>query len=286
MNLDYSEAGKVTITMIPYIQKMLAELPACMDGTAPTPAGDNLFSVRSDNERELLDTDRSELYHHYTAKLLFLSQRARPDVLLPVSFLTTRVKAPDEDDYRKLARCMRYLRTTVELPLTLEADSLHEIKWYADGSYAVHSDMKSHTGATMTFGKGAAYSLSKKHKLNTKSSTEAEVVSADDVMGQLLWTRYFMEGQGYRPKKNLLAQDNESAMRLEKNGRASSTKRTKHINVRFFFIADRVQQGELTIVYCPTGEMWGDFFTKPLQGKKFTYFRDLIMNHKSTEDTE
>jgi hypothetical protein len=66
---------------------------------------------------------------------------------------------------------------------------------------------------------------------------------------------------------------------LEKNGAASSSKRTKHLNIRFFFITDRIRNKELSVEYCPTGEMIADYFTKPLQGKLFHKFRKLIMNN-------
>jgi hypothetical protein len=112
MELDFSKPGCVIISMFKYIDTMLGELPPEFDGCAPTPAAVNLFDVRSDEERTLLSTELSSLYHHNSAKLLFLSQRARPDVQTAVSFLTTRVKSPDEDDYKKLQRCMRYLRSS------------------------------------------------------------------------------------------------------------------------------------------------------------------------------
>ena len=75
-------------------------------------------------------------------------------------------------------------------------------------------------------------------------------------------------------------QDNQSAILLENNGRASSSRRTKHLNIRYFFITDRIKKGELKIEYCPTDDMVADFFTKPLQGKKFIQFRKIIMNLK------
>ena len=62
-----------------------------------------------------------------------------------------------------------------------------------------------------------------------------------------------------------------------KNGKSSSSKRTKHINIRYFFITDRVANGELSIEWCPTGDMVGDYMTKPLQGALFKKFRDMIM---------
>jgi hypothetical protein len=94
----------------------------------------------------------------------------------------------------------------------------------------------------------------------------------------LLWTTYFLDAQGYRSNETILFQDNQSAILLEKNGTKSSSKQTKHINIRYFLIADRINNRELSVKYCPTGEMIADFFTKPLQGKLFLKFRQLIMN--------
>jgi hypothetical protein len=279
MTLDFTEEGKVMIKMDDYVEGILEEARDDMSGESATPAADHLFTVNEEPDSEhMLSTDDSEYFHTMTAKLLFLSKRARPDVQTPVAFLCTRVKAPDQDDYKKLARVVKYLRDTPKLYLTLEADGTHILTWWIDASFAVHKDMKSHTGGTMSLGKGSVYSASTRQKLNTKSSTEAELVGVDDVMPQVLWTRYFLEAQGYEVRDNKIYQDNQSTMLLAKNGRASSGKRTRHINIRYFFVADRVKSGEVSIDYCPTGEMLGDFFTKPLQGVAFKKFRAKILN--------
>jgi hypothetical protein len=152
-----------------------------------------------------------------------------------------------------------------------------------DGAFAVHNDTKSHTGALMTLGKGAAYATSTRQKLNTRSSTEAELVGVDDVMALVMWTRYFLEAQGYSVDDNVVYQDNQSAMLLEMNGRVSSGKRTRHINIQYFFVADRIGSNEMRVEYCPTGDMIGDFFTKALQGASFRKFRDLILNVKQED---
>jgi hypothetical protein len=138
--------------------------------------------------------------------------------------------------------------------------------------------MKSHTGGALSLGKGVVYGTSTRQRINTKSSTEAELVGVNDVLPQVLWTRYFLEAQGYKVEDSVVFQDNQSAILLEKNGRASSSKRTRHINIRYFFITDRVQNKELRIEYCPTGDMLADFFTKPLQGTLFQKFRNQVMN--------
>ena len=72
-------------------------------------------------------------------------------------------------------------------PLILGMDTDKVVNWYIDAAFAVHNDMKSHTGAVMTFGRGSACSQSSKQKLNTKSSTEAELVGVDDVVSQVVW---------------------------------------------------------------------------------------------------
>ena len=243
---------------------------------AATPASAHLFEV--DDKQEKLPKEQAEMFHHIVAKTLFLCKRARPDLQTAVAFLTTRVKAPDMDDYKKLRKMIRYLRATRDLFLTLEGDSMSVIKWWVDGSFAVHPDMRSHTGAVMSLGKGALYSTSKKHKLNTTSSTEAELVSVNDVMPQVLWTRYFLQAQGYDVSDNVVFQDNQSTILLEKNGKASSGKRTRHINIRYFFITDRINANEVRVSYCPTADMMADFFTKPLQGSLFQRLRAFILN--------
>jgi len=128
MTLDYNIYGKVQIKMTDYIDGMLASLPESMDGESATPAGNNLFMVNPD--ALLLPASESEIFHHYVAKLLFLCKWARPDIQTAIAYLSTRVKAPNVDDQKKLRRVMRYLRATQDLPLTLEADAARQPGWW------------------------------------------------------------------------------------------------------------------------------------------------------------
>jgi hypothetical protein len=90
----------------------------------------------------------------------------------------------------------------------------------------------------------------------------------------MMWT--IVEAQGFNVEESVLFQDNLSVMLLERNSKKSSSKRTKHINIRYFFIKDRVANNELTIKHCPTAGMLADHFTKPLQGASFRKFRSDI----------
>jgi len=130
----------------------------------------------------------------------------------------------------------------------------------------------------MSMGKGSIYSTSAKQKLVTRSSTEAEIVAVHDVMPQLMWTGHFLLEQGFCVKESLLYQDNTSSILIEKNGRSSCSKRTRHMNIRYFFVKDQVESKRVRIEHCPTADMIADYFTKPLQGAPFRKLRDLIMN--------
>jgi hypothetical protein len=230
MTLDYTLPGKVQIQMINYIDTMLSELDKDMAGEFANSAPNHLLTVNPSCLN--LPANKSITFHHNVAKLLFLCKHARPNIQLPTAFLCTRVKAPYVDNYKKLARVMRYLRATCTMSLTLEAGAdISIIKWWVDASFAVHPNMCGHTGAVMTLSQGAMHAMSGWQKLNTKSSTEGKLVGVSDAMGQILWTRYFFEAQGYPIHDSVVYQDNQSAMLLEKNGRASSSKQTCHINI-------------------------------------------------------
>ena len=301
MTLDYSRKNMVQLTMFDYLSDLIATLPEELTTKRifNTPAADHLFEV-NDIANKLNEKD-SDTFHRTVAKLLFAAKRARPDIQTAIAFLCTRVKSPDEDDWKKLIRVLGYIKNTIFLPLTIGWDGTGNIYWYVDASFAIHSDMRSHTGAVMTFGKGAALSMSTKQKINTKSSTEAELVGVDDSLPLNVWCKYFLQEQGYHSNsnkkdsddmkylghKNILFQDNTSSIKLETNGKSSSTKRTRHLNIRYFLITDKLKRGEVSsIQYCPTDEMLGDVLTKPLQGSKFKYFRNAIMGCTPEEYTE
>jgi hypothetical protein len=179
----------------------------------------------------------------------------------------------------KLKRVLEYLHGTLDEFLTLGADDITMMRTWVDASYAIHKDMKSHTGGVVSFGRGAIMSKSSKQKLNTKSSTEAELVEASDYLPYPIWGKKFLEAQGYTLKENIFYQDNQSTIRFAKNGRKSCGPNSRHIDIRYFFIKDRLGLEDTDVQYCPTEQMLADFYTKPLQGNLFRKFRAVIMGH-------
>jgi hypothetical protein len=275
MVLDYSQPGKVMVDMSNYVKDMLNEFPDKLK-TRKVPWNESLFKIETN--QPLLGRRKAETFHSFVAKALFLCKRARQDIQPAVAFLSTRVKAPTVNDWDKLTRVMEYLAETRDEVLTLEMDNKQHISWYVDAAFAVHHDCRSHTGAVMTLGKGSIQSISTKQKINTRSSTEAELVSADDVLSKILWTNRFLEAQGVKIHKTIVYRDNLSSMKLEANGKSSCGKRTRHFDIKYFYITDLINRGEISIKYCPTEQMIADFMTKPITGAKFHEFRKNILN--------
>jgi hypothetical protein len=256
MTLDYNTPGQVKISMFSYVAEILTAFNKADPkggGTKTSAAPADLFKIDKDCEK--LDTKRATKFHNLVAKTLYATKRARPDTCTAVAFLTTRVREPDNDNWAKLAHMMKYIRGTKELPLILSANGSGILKWWIDASFAVHPNMRGHTGGGLSMGQGFPIVTSSKQKLNTRSSMETELVGVDDCMPAVIWTRYFMEAQGYGIHENIVFQDNKSAILMERNGKASSSKRTKHINIRYYFVIDRIQKKDLVVEWCPTGDI-------------------------------
>jgi hypothetical protein len=285
MTLDYTVRGQVKITMFNYVDEILNAFDKAEPkggGTKTSAAPDSLFKV--DENCEKLKQDKAVVFHNLVEKTVYSTKRARPDTCTAIEFLTTRVRAPDKDKWNKLVHLMRYIRCTRTMPLILSANGSGIFKWWVDASFAVHPNMRGHSGGGLSLGPGFPIVCSTKQKLNTRSSTETDIVGANDFMPAICWTRYFMKAQGYDVKDSVLFQDKKTSILLEKNGKASSSKRTKHTNIQYFFITDRVSNEEVSVVWCPTGDMIGDYATKPLQGALFRKFRDHIMGVTPARD--
>jgi hypothetical protein len=212
MELDYRKQGELKINTTKYVENMLNDFPVKLrkKDMAKMPAGDHLFNLGTGAK---LDTKRSEIFHTFVAKGLFLCKRARPNIQQAILVLCTRVRDPNQADWEKLMRVMEYLNGTKGENLTLSADYLRVVKWYVDASFAVHPDFKSHTSAMMTLGKGAIA----KNEL-VKQRRKGKLVAVDNAATMILWMKLFLEAQGYDVDKNIVYQDNKSAVLLETNG--------------------------------------------------------------------
>jgi hypothetical protein len=197
MDMEFTSEGTLQVSMITYLKNAIPGFPEMITGKGVTPAADYLFTIQDKKETRPLEQERRTAFHHTVAQLLFMSTRSSWDIQTAVAFLTTRVKAPDEDDWGKLKRVLKYLNGTKHLKPTLSVEDLGLLKWYMDGSHNVHWDCKGHGGAMFMIGRGSTSSYSRKIKLNTRSSTETELLMADMYMPDMLWSLNFIRGQGY-----------------------------------------------------------------------------------------
>ena len=289
VRFDFTTKGEVHLTMPKHledvaetfdktrrkVEKGFVQVKRSRSKKQMTPAPTDIFIVNEECEK--LSEDGREIFHCLVAKMVFIWKRVKPDCGVAMSFLTKRVKEPDLDDWRKLVHLMDYLKADGDRPLILAADKSGDLTWYVDAAFAVHANGRSHTGGGLTMRKGFIISISAGQKLTTRSSTEGEIVAVDDCMSLILWAREFLLAQGFQVRRNIILQDNMSSILLEKNGRASSGKRMRHINIRYYFVADRSNKGECEIEWTPGENMVADYLTKGLQGREFRRFRDVIM---------
>ena len=217
VNYEYYK-GMLILNMADYVKKMVEEFPIKFKTRfkVATPAADDLFDEPRGKE---LSKEQAELFHTFVAKGLFLAKRARLDILPVISVLCTRVSKPTTSEWSKLVRLMKYLNYSRDKVLRIDTrGDMSILRWMVDASFAVHPDMKSHTGGTLHMGSsegGALQAISRKQKLNTRSSTEAELVAVDDIIVMVLWTQLFLEAQGYEVEKNIIYQDNNVELTTE-----------------------------------------------------------------------
>jgi hypothetical protein len=252
-----------------------------LDGRTSTkvcdsPAGADVFDINSN--LPLLSKEQQDEFHSTVARLLYLSKRARPDILLPVSFLTTRVRKATEQDQAKLNRVLDYLSQGHRaLILGCAADG-PKLEAYVDASHATHADRKGHTGAIITLGRGAIYASSSKQKTISRSSFEAEVNAASFTGSTVIWLSRLMGELGYNVLPTTIYQDNEGTASILRSGRLTG-RNSKHIDVHMLWMAEKVTEGMLAIKWIPTEEMLADVLTKGMVGKSFQALRDLLMGN-------
>jgi len=281
MSFNFETTGKCKISMEQFINELLHKsVDLHKYGSAETPAGDQLFNVRDDID--VLPGHKQELIHGLVASLLYLAKRTRPDLLTAVGFLTRRVKKYNADDEKKLVRLLKYLNHTKDLPYVLSFQDPLVVVSSADASYATTHDFRSVSGGTVSLGGAVVHAESKTQKIVTKSSHEAEIVCTSDYGGRPLWTRNFLAAQGYSVSATpvIIEQDNMGAMATLTSSKPPSDK-SRHINIRYFWLGDRIKAKEVLLQYIPTSEMLADILTKPLQGQRFKTLRDRLLGISS-----
>jgi len=274
MVFDFTERRKLKITMKKSIEDILERNKVTT--TSITPSTAELFQI--DETSPHLDKVMREKFHSEVASISYVVKRIKPECLPVTSFLMTRVHNSTEQDWQKLERLLSYMNGTKNIPLCLEmGDKPLEITANIDSSHATHGDCRGHTGIYITLGKGAIQAISKKQSINTKSSAETELVAASDGATPAINVLNIILCQGIQVKSLYIEQDNKSTLSMIKNGRATGPT-SRHINIRFFWLNDRVESGEVSMRFVRTEDMTSDLLTKHTEGKLFYKHRNTMLN--------
>jgi hypothetical protein len=277
--VEKEEGFRFVVNQIGYLDTLLSiydEELSAIKRNAVTPCSEDAFKPKDEGE-DLDPTGVTE----FLSKLMRVRYliRTRPDIELAISILTTKSRSPTKGDNKRLNRVLTYLRGTRELGMNIR--SAADIKMYAyiDAAYAVHPKMESHTGSIITIGRfGVSLQYkSLKQKLVTTSSTEAELVAIYEVLDFVLWMRKVLEFLGYPQETTTIFQDNTSTITMAHMGRGSSGSHTRHIDVKYFWIKQFIEDKTFVIEHLFTDNMLADFFASPRQGQTFRKFRDIIM---------
>jgi hypothetical protein len=272
------------ISMKPYIDEVL-QLYGKEDRTCVTPAKTNLFSISK--EAQKID---GVLFHSIVAKLLYLGKRGRPDILLLIQFLCTRVKGPTIEDQRKLERVLGYLKLTKTWTRVFDLTPFNQVMSFIDASFATHDDGKRQSGCMVFIGNTLVHEAYRKQKIVTKDSTEAELVALSDYLEEGAMVEEFLMDVGHLLDEDLvdtpfvLYQDNKSTITLVETG--GGKHRTKYMKVHQAYVTEHLGTHELTIAYVQTAKMIADLLTKPLQGDQFHRFAQAALGRLYASSTE
>ena len=199
--------------------------------------------------------------------LMYIARMTRPDILFAVSYLATKSSHPTEEHLQKLRRVLLYLKGTANKKMVMNVSDL-SLNIYADASFGIHHDGKSHTGIEIAIGKDPIFVRSSKQHCVSLSSTEAELIALTEAITYLEWIeKIFSELRVILNKPAHVFQDNQSAIHMVNND--FKFKNTKHMTVKVYFARELVQAKRVVLQYLPTDEMSADILTKPLNTKQF-----------------
>jgi len=223
-------------------------------------------------------------FHSVVAKLLYLGKRGRPDILMPVQYLCTRVRNPATDDEKKLERILGYLKLTKAWTRAFNRSPFDHGETYIDVSFATHDDGKGQSAYVVMIGNTLVHESCKKQKIITRNSTEAELVVLSDYLleGELI-EDFLMEighmiDEDVITDMHLIYQDNQSTMVLVTKKDARQEKpRTKYMKVRQEFVCECLATGEIEVKYIKTSLMLVDLFTKALGGEQLHKLAEALL---------
>lgn len=219
-------------------------------------------------------------YHESVGSILYLASKTRPDLAYAVGYANRHLEKPSKQDVANIKRIFRYINATKNLGIRYNVNNNEdeeELIGYSDSNYAEDVETrKSTTGFVIMYSGGPISWCSKKQSIIALSSTEAEYIAATECCKEILYFKFLIEELTGKPIKATLNIDNQSTIYLIKN--SVGNKRSKHIDVRYRFINEKVAEGLIEIKYCSTNAQHADIFIKALGQIKFETHKSKLVN--------
>lgn len=206
-----------------------------------------------------------ELFQSGVGSLLYLATNSRPDLAYAVNALAQKMRAPTVGDWKRFKRVLRFLKFSKEWKLVYARSNSLKILGYSDADFANDSDRKSISGYCFLVNGAVISWKAKKQSLVATSSTESEYIALHECVKESLWLRKLeleLSGRNRVEAPMVIHEDNQSAIKIAHN--EGSAGRSKHIDLRFHFVRDRIKSKEIELKFCETGKMIADVLTKPL----------------------
>ena len=267
------ENDKIFINQSFYTEKLLKKFGFENAKPVATPVDVSCVLEKASDDAELFD---EEIYQSAVGSLLYLSTRTRPDITFAVCNVSKFCIKPTKAHWTAVKRIFRYLRGTSDLGILYEKNSKSCVG-YSDADWAGDkSDRKSTSGYCFLLSGGLISWRTNKQSCVALSTAEAEYVALSSAGQEAVWLKTLLNDLKVFSIKEpmLIFEDNQSAICLAKNPRDHP--KTKHISIKFHYIRELIDSGEIKVQYCPTSEMLADIFTKGLSAEKFNKLRSML----------
>ena len=221
------------------------------------------------------------MYQQAIGCFTYVSTATIPDIAAAVSILSTFMSDPSKEHWTGIKRLLRYVTRTLNFGLKFRAHGDKELYGYSDANCALDVDTRRSTsGYVFKIADSTISWSSRKQATVAKSTTEAEYVSLSQATQEAIWMRQLLSDIGHKvDKPTLLYEDNQGAIEIAKNQRFHS--RTKHINITFHFIRERISSNEIKVMYCESESMLADVTTKGLSKIRFEKLRYMLVHIKN-----
>ena len=264
------ERGSLWMDQRQYIQSLLKRYGLSQAKTATTPADINVKLVKNDGVSKPVNPLN---YQSMVGSLLYAAITTRPDIAQAVGAVSKFNSCPTEAHLTAVKRIFRYLKGTIDLCIKYERSADNRLVGFSDADWAGDlTDRHSTTGNLFMMSGAAIDWISKKQPVVALSTTEAEYVALSAATQEAVWLSRLLTDIKAPPKAPILIkEDNQGTIAVARN--PVSHNRTKHIDIKFHYVREALEDGIIDLTYCPTEQMTADMLTKPLARQQFETFR-------------